>query len=430
MLAILHFIVHHILSWIIRACGWVSAFGISYYTIWVLVLVIGSLREPKRAAQDFNIAAGYHLYILMPMLNEAGVVNSTLSKFLENTATIDHITLLVIDDGSDDGTGEFIKQFIAKHHCKAKIGLLQRFKPNAQTGKGNALNFGLNRIREMAQDDHDHVIVGVLDADAVMQEADFKNVMLEYALNPELALLQTKVRMLQVNNWLELMQDIEFATVNDWIQRVRNIIGNAAASGNGQFVRLSSMDDKQNPWGNALLEDFEFSTNFLLKGKRTKYCPDIIVYQEAVDKTRPFIRQRSRWVQGGLDCVQKYFAPVVKSRELGFWAKFEMVFFMMLPFFTVAVGFSNFVDLGYACYHFMRFIGLFTFLVCIAALLSCYMAIKYALHDFRVTLKLVIICGTMVIYNIILFPAILIAFYRKATGASTWIKTAHGGQPS
>lgn len=428
MLAVSRFLVRYILPWFIRICGWVSAFGIFYYTLWVLVLVLGSIREPWRRKRNFALAAGYHLYVMMPMLNEAGVVNSTLSKFLENTTSIDQITLLVIDDGSDDGTGDLIKQFIAAHHCEKKIALLQRFKPNAQTGKGNALNFGLNYIRKLASTDHERTIVGVLDADAVMKEKDFKNVILEYVVHPQLALLQTKVRMIKVHNWLELMQDVEFATVNDWIQRVRNVIGNAAASGNGQFIRLSAMDDKQNPWGNALLEDFEFSTNFLLKGAQTKYCSDIVVYQEAVNKTKPFIRQRSRWVQGGLDCAQKYFSRVVKSPELGFWAKFEMVFFMLLPFFTVLVGFSNLIILLYACGHFVHFIGLFVFLLGAVTALSYYMAFKYALNDFRISPKLVIICSTMTIYNVILFPAILIAFYRKITGASSWIKTAHGVQ--
>ncbi|MGQ3490179.1 hypothetical protein ACT5E2_03505 [Limosilactobacillus mucosae] len=42
------------------------------------------------------------------------------------------------------------------------------------------------------------------------------------------------------------------------------------------------------------LEDFEFSTRFLMQGKKTQYASDALVYQEAIAKAGPFIRYRSR----------------------------------------------------------------------------------------------------------------------------------------
>ena len=42
------------------------------------------------------------------------------------------------------------------------------------------------------------------------------------------------------------------------------------------------------------LEDFEFSTRFLMQGKKTQYASDALAYQEAIAKARPFIRHRSR----------------------------------------------------------------------------------------------------------------------------------------
>lgn len=47
------------------------------------------------------------------------------------------------------------------------------------------------------------------------------------------------------------------------------------------------------------LEDFEFSTRFLMQGKKTQYTSDALVYQEAIAKARPFIRHqlRARQVQ-------------------------------------------------------------------------------------------------------------------------------------
>lgn len=404
----------------------ISFIGITYYTIWVAILIFHSIKEPQFDNDFSHINPKLKLFILIPMLNEEGVVEQTLSKFLEHTQGLSQIQLGVIDDGSHDNTRQLIRQFIAQHQAH-NIHLIKRDFPNAQTGKGDALNYGLAFIREHFNIDEDQTIVGVLDADAIMKKEDFQKVLLSFSNDDDLALLQTKVRMIHAHNWLQQMQDIEFATVNDWIQRVRNKINNAAASGNGQFIRLAAVHDNPAPWGNALLEDFEFSTNFLLEDKKTFYRTDIIVYQEAVEKIRPFIRQRSRWVQGGLDCTFKYMKPIITSSALCFWAKFEMVFFMLLPFITVLVGLSNFVAVIFAFMHIKIFDSLIIVLIGINFFLATYTAIKYCYHhDQRVNLKLILSCGGMIIYNIILFPAILIAFYRKLTGNKTWIKTTHG----
>lgn len=400
----------------------ISFVGISYYSIWLLILVLNSIHQ-QSISDDPKKLEDMRMIILMPMLNEKNVVNQTLMGFLNNTVGLP-INLLVIDDGSEDQTAKEVKKFIESKKCNNKIELIQRYFPNAQTGKGDALNYGLNFIRRSNKVPESHVIIGILDADAVMHKNDYKKVIDQFETDSKLDLLQIKVRMLNTNNWLQIMQDIEFATINDWIQRVRNRLHNAAASGNGQFIRLSSMDTK--PWGNALLEDFEFSTKFLLDGKKTRYRSDIVVYQEAIGKLRPFIRQRSRWVQGGLDCIAKYLKKIVKSNQLRFWAKFEMIFFMVLPFLTIIVGFSNMVVLIYALIHIHQFYELFIFLTIIDMLLSYYMGIKYILNEGKVTIKTVLTCAGMTIYNIILYPAIVIAFYRKLTNQSYWIKTTHG----
>lgn len=257
-----------------------------------------------------------------------------------------------------------------------------------------------------------------------MYHDDLKKVITRFKQYTQLDLLQVKVRMHNVKNWLQRMQDIEFATINDWIQKVRNNIHNAAASGNGQFIRLSSM--KHDPWGNALLEDFEFSTNFLLEGKETLYCGDIVVYQEAIDKYKPFIKQRSRWVQGGIDCTQKYSQRILDSQELTFWAKFEMMFFMFLPFLTTISGTANGIALIYSMFNFREYWVLILFLTMINLFISYYMGVKYCTDSKHITWVVLLECSSMVIYNIILFPAILIAFYRKIVGKSVWIKTSHG----
>lgn len=401
----------------------ISFIGVSVYSIWLLVLVLGSIRDKKiNYDKDSMSLLNMKLFIVMPMLNEAQVVKKTLSNFKRTTINMPQVYLYVIDDGSDDGTDKLVNEFIERNNISEKIHLIKRTLPNAQTGKGDALNYGLNYIRNHNDIDNNSII-GVLDADAVMETEDFNKVLYYFNTIDDLALLQTKVKMLNIHNWLQKMQDIEFSTINDWIQRIRNKLHNVAASGNGQFIRMSAMADDLSPWGNALLEDFEFSTNFLLKGKRTMYCSDIVVYQEAVDNVFAFIKQRSRWAQGGLDCIHSYLIKIVHSSEIKLKAKCEMIYFMFLPFFTMIVGIANMLTLVFACEDFNLFKNLFLFLIDFNIILSIYMSLKY---NKKLKLINIINCLGMNIYNLILFPAIFIAFYRKITNNKTWIKTNHG----
>lgn len=401
----------------------ISLVGIIYYSLWIGILIINSMRNLKNK-DGFMDISDMKLYILMPMLNEVDVVDNTLNNFIKNTYNLPQVKLKIINDGSTDGTDKKISEIIQNGNYQNKIELITRTFPNAQTGKGDALNYGLEHLREKLNYNETKVIVGILDADAIMYHDDLKKVITRFKQYTQLDLLQVKVRMHNVKNWLQRMQDIEFATINDWIQKVRNNIHNAAASGNGQFIRLSSM--KHDPWGNALLEDFEFSTNFLLEGKETLYCGDIVVYQEAIDKYKPFIKQRSRWVQGGIDCTQKYSQRILDSQELTFWAKFEMMFFMFLPFLTTISGTANGIALIYSMFNFREYWVLILFLTMINLFISYYMGVKYCTDSKHITWVVLLECSSMVIYNIILFPAILIAFYRKIVGKSVWIKTSHG----
>ena len=197
------------------------------------------------------LAKGYQLILLVPAMNEEGIIEQTMRLFLRETANLPNVKMVIIDDASSDDTALLVKSF--SKQAGGKIQLLQRQLPQAQTGKGNALNWAYQQV-VLSSRDPSHLICGVLDADAYMAEESYLKVIQYFAQNEKLDLLQTRVGMLETRNWLQIMQDIEFTVINDWIQNTRNRLGNAAASGNGQFIRVSSVS-VQRPWGNALLED-------------------------------------------------------------------------------------------------------------------------------------------------------------------------------
>lgn len=74
--------------------------------------------------------------IIIPAYNESRTITTVLAKCLD--LPLSH-EIIVVDNGSTDGTPEMIQQFIAIHQCQNRIRLLVQHK----RGKGNALRHGI-----------------------------------------------------------------------------------------------------------------------------------------------------------------------------------------------------------------------------------------------------------------------------------------------
>lgn len=399
-----------------------SLIGFIIFIIWFFVLYVGSFKEQyeNRANGSKDLP---NLVLLMPVMNEHEVIENTLTKLNAIIKSVSNIYLIVINDGSNDGTQEIIE------HMKLdpKISLINRVLPNAQTGKGDALNFAFDHIKQQFdRKDAQNVVIGILDADAEIHKDDLIALQREFQKSPQLDLVQIKVAMKNSHSWLEKMQDIDFIVINDMIQSLRNHLLNSAASGNGQFVRLRSIMGIAKPWGNSLLEDFEFSTRMLLRGGKTVYDSKIVVWQEAVSQLKPFVIQRARWVQGGIECIGKYGWSIIKSKSLKFYAKVEMLFYMFLPFVSSITAIASLIVMFLSLLNFDRYFFLFLLLLGINSLVTFILANKYRLaQNSRNLVKYFLFTATLFFYNFILLGAVLLAFYRLITKQTSWAKTTH-----
>ena len=81
------------------------------------------------------------------------------------------------------------------------------------------------------------------------------------------------------------MQDIEFRTAIAAMQTLRVQTGSVGLGGNGQFTRLSVLDEIAQragcPWHGALLEDYELGLHVLLAGYENRYVDETYVARRA-----------------------------------------------------------------------------------------------------------------------------------------------------
>lgn len=368
-----------------------------------------------------------HMYIMVPALNEVNEIEVTVTRLLRAMSPLPcKATLIIINDGSDDGTDLKLQRFEGNN----RVHVLTRKLPHAREGKGKALNDGLDWITTQTHD-FKHTVVGVIDSDS---EPSFKillNIFNGFT-HSDYDLLQTGISISNIHNFLTLMQEFEFGVPNFLQQIIRMGWGSAIASGNGQFMTLEMAT--QIKWNNSLLDDLEFSINGLLHGFNGGFLANTFMPQEGVNKYKPLIKQRVRWCQGGMQCLKRYGKRVFSSKKIPSKLKTDLLIFMILPFFSMLFTSSSFLATIVMAYHLIIFprktivVGL---VVIVLGMVITYVMIfvtnqfmgKSDRHfNYR---EIMIMVEGNLLYSWMMTPVAFISFYRIMTNRSDWAKTAH-----
>lgn len=277
-----------------QVLAWIATVGIvGIFTQAVRLWFVSRAVAEHPAAP--GAADGFLFAFLVPALNEARVIEHTLDCLL--ALPVRHSMVLVIDDGSDDATGQ-----LAESRGDSRVRLLRRELPLARCGKGAALNAGFRQLlREVGGWPADKVIVGIMDADGRL-DPQAPDRVAAYFADAAVGAVQVGVRIdNRHDSTLARLQDMEFVTYTDVFQSARDGWGVAGLGGNGQFLRLTAqLDLAPEPWTDGLTEDLEQGLRLICAGWRTRYCRDVAVHQQGLVSARRLLRQRSRWFQGHL----------------------------------------------------------------------------------------------------------------------------------
>jgi cellulose synthase/poly-beta-1,6-N-acetylglucosamine synthase-like glycosyltransferase len=290
---------------------------IAFSTLYSLRLLLLSRQD-----RDAQLPAPNDLLFvfLVPCLNEERVIGRSLERLL---AVPGNFKVMVIDDASEDGTADVVRQFDPE-----RVWLFQRTLPDARKGKGEALNAAYRYLCDsgvLGDRSSDDVIVAVLDADGRLAP----NALIEVApffADPAVGGVQIGVRMYNAaEKLLARMQDFEFVTFTEIFQRARQRIGSVGLGGNGQFNRLSALRSLGSaPWTKCLTEDLDLGIQLLTRGWLNCFCPTTHVSQQAVVQFRRLVRQRSRWYQGNLQCWRRI--PEIVRSSLPVTVVMDLVF--------------------------------------------------------------------------------------------------------
>jgi cellulose synthase/poly-beta-1,6-N-acetylglucosamine synthase-like glycosyltransferase len=329
------------------------------YLAYVVLIVVPLVR---RRPADSGDGSAFDWHFLIPCLDEEAVVGETVRRLV---AQFPEAGVWCVDDGSQDSTPLVLSGLAAEFD---QVHVVTRRHPDAQTGKGAALNAGWRAITAAlpADADPERVVVSVVDADGHLDPHCLAMVAGPSLLgDASVGAVQIKVRVVdrsapgearsdRLRRLLVRLQDVEFTGVIAAQQTLRRHLGSVGMGGNGQFTRLSVLnkiaEGYGTPWHGSLLEDFELGLHVLLIGHRTQYCHDTWVEQEGLTSFWGLVRQRSRWAQGNMQCW-RYLVPVLRSRRISTPGALEISYFLVLPWVQIVGSVLYLVVFGLFAYY-------------------------------------------------------------------------------
>ncbi|MEO8510632.1 MAG: glycosyltransferase family 2 protein [Chloroflexota bacterium] len=232
--------------------------------------------------------------LVVPARDEAPVIAAvarSLAAQRYHSAGTPRFEVIVVDDGSGDGTGEIARA--AAEGAPAPVRVTRREPGSGPATRGAALNHATPFARGS--------VIVAIDADATVGSDFLERSMRAWQRDPRAAGLQALKRPVNVAvdgltraQGEELLMDMA-SQCGRW-----KTDGTAEFRGNGMCIRRDVLE-RVGGWGqDVLTEDLDMSTRLAAAGERITLAPEAAVGEEAVERAGPLWHQRMRWAEGSM----------------------------------------------------------------------------------------------------------------------------------
>src|SRR5579862_662267 len=257
--------------------------------------------------------------VLIPAYNEEKVIERTVRAVLASDYPGLHV--IVIDDGSTDNTLKVARRAFADETASGLVVFLT--KPNS--GKAEALNFGLEHLRD------EEIFVGI-DADTVIAH-DAISRLVPHFLDAKVGAVAGNAKVgNRVNLWTR-WQALEYITSQNFERRALDVLGAVSVvPGAIGAWRVSAVREAGGYHTDTVAEDADLTMALLRMGYRVEYEDMALAYTEAPTNANGLMRQRFRWSFGILQAVYKHRGVMARKGALGWVALPNIwIFQILLP---------------------------------------------------------------------------------------------------
>lgn len=243
--------------------------------------------------------------ILIPAHNEEKVISRTITSMLEFDYPHNRLEVIIINDGSSDGTEEIVSKIATSD---PRVRLMNVPPGEGGRGKSRALNLGLRWVTSE--------YVAIFDADNTPEPSSLKYLVAELMLHEELGAVLGKFRTVnRSRNLLTRFISTETLSFQGILQAGRWKLMRVATLPGTNFVIRKHLLDKLGGWDeDAITEDSELSIRIYMEGYKIKYIPYAITWEQEPESWKVWIGQRTRWVRGNNYVVAKFFKEIRSSK--------------------------------------------------------------------------------------------------------------------
>ncbi len=283
-------------------------FGIYYImlfssTLWLLMF----FSKRKKLLKSSKHSHKPSITFLIPAFNESKHIRKCIDSVLDLNYPKEKIDLIVINDGSSDGTKEICEEYENK-------GLI-KFINQKNSGKAIALNRGLKFVNSD--------LVATLDADSYVTK-NYLDGMLKN-LDEDVVAVTPSTKITKNKTFSEKLQWIEYLFMI-FLRKMFDFLGcQYVIPGVGSIIRTSFLKETGGFDENSIVEDTEIGFRCQHERLKIKNSMSSIVYTEAPESIEKLYRQRIRWYRG-------YFQHVFENKEIILNPKFGSFGVFLIPF--------------------------------------------------------------------------------------------------
>lgn len=381
-----------VVDWILYA---LFAINVVYLLVYSLASCRSSLPKADRAKNHKRFA------ILIPAYREDAVIHECVHSCLDQDYPTDCFDTVVISDRMQPATNASLSAL--------PIRLVEvHFEKSTKSKSLNAA---------MAAIGNDYDIALILDADNVIPY-DYLNDINDLFATPGVEVVQTHRVAKNLNNDMALLDAIS-EEINNAIFRLGHAkLGlSAALIGSGMAFRYDLFRDTMLNVKAVGGFDRELELTLLLRGKRFHYLPETFVFDEKIQNTEDFSRQRRRWLSAQWHYCKtfaRYLGKAVAARNWDFCDKlFQQLSIPRL----LLMGFTFLLAVSFTCYDWILAVKWWLLFVLLAVALLVAVPKRFCTSRLAMALQ-------SLPYTFLLMAANI---FRLRGANKSFIHTRHGG---
>lgn len=321
------------------------------FAINILYLLVYSLASCRSSSSKSEASKNHKRFaILIPAYREDSVIHECVHSCLEQDYPHDCFDTVVISDRMKPETNMSLSEL--------PIRLIEVHFENSTKSKS------LNAAMEAIGNDYD--IALILDADNVITD-NYLNDINNLFADPKVEIVQTHRIAKNLNSDMALLDAIS-EEINNAIFRSghANLGMSAALIGSGMAFRYDLFRDTMANVKAVGGFDRELELTLLYQGKRFYYLPETFVFDEKVQSTEDFSRQRRRWLSAQWHYCGVFAKYLGKAIWTGKWDFCDKMFQQISIPRLLLMGFTFLMAVIFTIYKWswsIKWWGLFVLLI-------------------------------------------------------------------